>query len=50
MAEVLMQVFRDELQVPLLESSTPFVHDFQLRGFGIVGNGHLDGLTEGRPL
>ena len=47
MAEVLMQVFRDELQVSLLESPTPLVYEFQLRGFGIVGNRHLEKLTDG---
>ena len=40
-------MFRDQLEVPLLESLTPLVHEFQLREFGIFGNRHLEKLTDG---
>jgi hypothetical protein len=36
MAKVLVQVFLQNSDVPRFESSTPFKHEFDLRGFRIV--------------
>lgn len=41
MAEVLVQVFLDEVNLPLLESPTPFAHELELGGLGIIESGHL---------
>jgi hypothetical protein len=46
-AEVLVQRFREDVQVLLLEPDIPFAHKFELGGFGVLENGHLGEATEG---
>ena len=50
MAIVLVQVLCDEVQVPLLESVTPLVHEFDLGGLGAFFVGHWDEGIDGGPL
>ena len=50
MAIVLVQGLRDKAQVPLLESPAPFVHEFNLRGIGVLWVRHRDEAIEGGLL
>jgi hypothetical protein len=36
MTIVLVQMRRDKVYIPLHESTTPFVHEFDVRGFGVL--------------
>lgn len=50
-AIVLVQVLGDKVQVPLLESLTPSVHEFNLWGIGAFWLGHWGTVQrQGRPL
>lgn len=48
-AEVFMQGFGDKVQIPLLESATPFADEFDLGSFGDSERRHLDDATEVEP-
>lgn len=44
---VFVQGLRNKFQIPLLESLTPFAHQFDLWGAGVVWVGHWDETTVG---
>jgi hypothetical protein len=46
-AMVLVQGIRDNVQIPLLESPSPFVDEFDLWGIGALWVNHWDEAVEG---
>lgn len=46
--EVLVQVFLEELNIPLPESAIEFIEELDLRGAGVIG--HLGDAAGGGPL
>jgi hypothetical protein len=49
-AKVLVQGFRDSVDVVLMECLTPFVNEFGLGGFEFYSVNHLSEASEGSPL